>query len=270
MSRAGRARLAWVLALVLACALTGCGSAMATRPARPTGQRPSSPPARSVVGLGDSVMVGTHCHCSGPVAEYAEYAEAMQACSGHRVRGIQLGTNGATTRDLIRLLSRAPARRHVRDARVVLVIVGANDLLPQARRRRNSDCPASCYRPAVRAMGVRLRAILARVARIRAGRPGRVLVADYWNVFLGGRVGRRVEGETMLRWSRSVTRAANRAIRRAARSGHAGWVDLYRPFFGRDNDPTRLLAPDGDHPNARGVAVMVRQLARATPAGTFS
>lgn len=247
-----------LLAVLLALALSGCGS---TAPARVPGAVLRPAPVSLVVGLGDSVMAGTHCHCAGPVVEYAR---GLQQRSGRQVRGVDLGDNGATTRDLNLLLHRPGPRGLLRHARVVLVIVGANDLLPQARRWEQDDCPRSCYLPAVRSMGERLRAALDHIHRLRSGSPGQVLVADYWNVFLGGQVGLEVEGRAMLRWSRAVTRAANRQIRGAADSTGDTWVDLYGPFMDPDQDPTPLLAGDGDHPNARGVQVVVRRMLAAT------
>jgi lysophospholipase L1-like esterase len=70
-------------------------------------------------------------------------------------------------------------------------------------------------------------------------------------------------------WSRTVSRSANAAICAAARAGHATCVDTYRPFLAGDGEPDEYLSDDGDHPNAAGVALIVRRLVAATPVGTF-
>lgn len=48
-------------------------------------------------------------------------------------------------------------------------------------------------------------------------------------------------------------------IARAARDAGAIYIDGYRPFKGAGTaDCTRLLAADGDHPNATGHQVLAR------------
>ena len=80
-----------------------------------------------------------------------------------------------------------------------------------------------------------------------------VLVDNYWNVFTDGAVARADGGQEQLDWSAEVTTAANRAIENAANNSGDLTVDLVKPFKnGGDEDPTPLLADDGDHPNAAG------------------
>lgn len=64
--------------------------------------------------------------------------------------------------------------------------------------------------------------------------------------------------------SEEVTEAANTAICAAARTRSADCVDLNRWFDVEASDPTRLLAADGDHPNAAGVDVVAAALMTAT------
>jgi lysophospholipase L1-like esterase len=47
------------------------------------------------------------------------------------------------------------------------------------------------------------------------------------------------------------------------------YVSTYKPFKGANgtNNPTRLLASDGDHPNARGHALIAAVLYGAAPQG---
>lgn len=215
-----------------------------------------------VVGLGDSVMAGTNCGCAGIVAEYAA---ALQLRQVGPISATNLGSNGATTSDLIAELRQSSTQQEVTEAKVVLVVIGANDLSAQ-RAAWQTGCPASCYQPAVDAMGARVGQLLGTIARLRSHSTGIVLVTDYWNVFTDGEVADAAGGAPLVSWSRAVTRAANEAIC-AATVGHgASCVDTYRAFLSNQANPTDLLASDGDHPNARGVALIVQQLLAATPA----
>lgn len=61
-----------------------------------------------------------------------------------------------------------------------------------------------------------------------------------------------------------MTKAANAAICSAAGTAGATCVDLYAPFKGDgDSDDTRLLASDGDHPDAAGAALIAEELLAA-------
>jgi lysophospholipase L1-like esterase len=217
-----------------------------------------------VVGLGDSVMAGTHCGCRGLVEEYAG---ALGRRTGRPVRVTNLGTDGAVTADLVRDLAGGRARRAVAHADVVVLTVGANDLLPQRDAWRTSGCATPCFRSAARAVGRNLTRVLHRLAADRGGRTDHVLVTDYWNVFRDGQVALDTDGPDERAWSNRVTAAANREICGAARRRGAACVDLVAPFKGGGHrDPTPLLADDGDHPNAAGVRAIVAALLAATPA----
>ena len=60
----------------------------------------------------------------------------------------------------------------------------------------------------------------------------------------------------------TLTKAVNNVIEAAASRAGDIYVDLYTPFKGSEGtaDPTRLLAADGDHPDAAGHQVIARQL----------
>lgn len=261
MSR--RILLTLVIGLATALlALTGCGN---------TGQGGSvatgSAPQPSVVGLGDSVMSGTHCDCPGIPAEYAA---ALGRRLGRNVTAANLGRGGLTTRGLLgELRSDTQTRRAVRNASVVLVVIGANDLLPQMDEWNSTTCGPSCFRGPAEDMGDRVRQVLGAVAALRPqAPPATVLVANYWNVFTDGDVARRQGGQHQLDWSTVVTATANGAICRAANAEGARCVDLVAPFKGDGgDDPTNLLAADGDHPNAAGARRIVNALLARTPVG---
>lgn len=215
-----------------------------------------------VVGLGDSVMAGTNCNCAGPVTEYAD---ALSARLGVTVHADNLGVNGATTQTLLAdLEGNAQVRASVAGARVVLVIIGANDLYPQLNQYRTSSCLDSCFEPAVKAMGARLAHILGLIEQLRAGHQTTLLVANYWNVFTDGQIARSTVGQKELDWSQDITQAANRQIYLSTLAQHATMVDTVVPIKGQ-GDPTPLLADDGDHPNAAGVQALTAAFLSATP-----
>lgn len=245
---------------------TASGSAT-TSSADPSGttSSPGGGPVR-IVGLGDSVTAGTNCHCTDFVSQYATgYAREHHV----RTTSDNLGSNGATTTSLAEdLADDAATRRDVARSDVVLVTIGANDLVPLIARWQSKGCGTSCSAPAVTAMGNGLDTVLRRIVALRAGQPTTILVTDYWNVFEDGQVAVADYGRSFAPWSDQVTREANATIRSAAeRSGAVAYVDLYRPFKGDGStDDTHLLASDGDHPDAAGTALIARTLLAATPA----
>jgi lysophospholipase L1-like esterase len=216
----------------------------------------------TVVGLGDSVMAGSHCDCSGVTAQYAA---ALTSRVHRKVRDVNLGVNGDTTNTLQqRLDTSAVTRDDLRRADLVLVIEGANDLSPQLESWRVGSCEESCFLPAVDAMGKRLTTALATIRELVPAQ-AQMIVAGYWNVFPDGEAARAEGGQAEIDWSREITRAANVAIQRAASPEHATYVDLTNSFLDDDSgDPTGLLAADGDHPNAAGERVIVADLLRVT------
>ena len=232
----------------------------ATIPASPL---PVAPPSElTVVGLGDSVMAGSHCDCSGVTAQYAT---ALTSRDHRKVRDVNLGVDGDTTNTLQQRLDTSTVTRDdLREADLVLVIEGANDLSPQLETWRVGSCEESCFLPAVEAMGQRLTTALATIRQLVPAQ-AQMIVAGYWNVFPDGEAARAEGGQAEIDWSREITRAANVAIEQAALPQHATYVDLTSSFLaGGSGDPTPLLAFDGDHPNAAGERAIVTDLLRVT------
>ena len=243
------------------------GSAAAT-PVPPTASTPAAPSPSGrlrVVGIGDSVMAGTNCGCPGIVEEYAT---GLAARLDRPVDGTNRAEGGLVTTDVLDdLRDDASLRTSVATADVVLVTIGANDLVPELQLWQDDTCGGTCYEQPVQQMGVNLDRILTEVHELRAGRPGAVLVTNYWNVFTDGEVARGTGGQAQVDWSARVTEAANQEICAAARRQGDVCVDLVAPFKQDGTaDPTHLLADDGDHPNAAGVHVIVQALLDDTPA----
>ena len=102
----------------------------------------------------------------------------------------------------------------------------------------------------------------------RATEAGRL--DGYWNVVLDGRVGAEQYGPDGVRAAAEATRYANDALRVAARQTGARYVPTEAAFHGDDGgrDPTGLLAPDGDHPNAAGHAAIAALIPPLPPAAS--
>jgi acyl-CoA thioesterase I len=191
-------------------------------------------PARIVVALGDSVPAGTACGCDPfPVL----YARAQRAAA------VNLAVPGATSADVLAGLP--AARDTLARADEVLVMAGANDVAPVFR----GDYAAATA-------GVRT-AVAATIAGIEGVHRVPVVVLGYWSIVPDGHA-----GTADPRAAARATAAVNDALRAAARDTGARYVDTEAAFHGPDgdSDPTPLLAPDGDHPDARGHAVIAALL----------
>lgn len=269
-----RLRRAIVVGVALGM-LTGCSlyrngppPEPVSRPSATPSPAPSPPPSPApaapyrVVGLGDSVPAGTLCGCTPYVDQVGrQVAEQRGAVSTVH----NLARAGLTTAGLVDQLRQSTVDREIADADLVIVTIGANDF--DASRLTDPDCaPADqfgCYRDTLAAQRARLATILDRIADLNTNPDNRVLVTGYWNVFLDGRVGRRM-GSEYTTASNALTIVDNAQIA-AVSAGHGGtYVDIYTPFKGAgDRDDTKLLASDGDHPNAAGHALIAQALLQA-------
>lgn len=235
-----------------ATAPAATGRASTPRPAPPT-----------VVGIGDSVTAGTACDCTDFVHRYAAQ---IPANAGGPARAVNLGVGGQTSAELLSEIGSGGAMaQQVAAADVLLVTIGANDLVPLQDTWSSSGCAASCSSPAVQAVGRNITGIVDHAKALRGGRPIRILVTDYWNVFEDGDVASASHGSAYLAWSDALSRQLNASVCSAARGAGATCVDLYAPFKGDGSrNPTALLAGDGDHPNAAGHDLIAAALLRAT------
>ena len=214
-----------------------------------------------LVGLGDSVTSGEHCDCDDYVTGLGRLITARD---GVRVETKDDGESGSTSDRLADDLS-TDTRLHadVKQADVVVLTMGANDLAPALDAWRSGSCATDCYDSEVTTMRTDLDRVLDSVT-VSTGSRARVLVTTYWNVFIDGDVARTTQRPGYLAWSDAVTRHANAAIAQVAARHGATLVDLYTPFKGDGNqDPTGLLAADGDHPDVAGTALISRTVLAA-------
>lgn len=219
----------------------------------------------SMLAFGDSVPSGARCGCTPFPVLYARQV------SSHVRRPVAMrndAVSGATSGSVLRQVQESAVRSQLRGAGTVLVMTGANDFVAPFRRvLRHRERATRAFRPVAARVRANLTATIREMQEIRPG--VRVVVAGYWNVVKDGDVGRRDYGRWGLRKAEQATAWANRAIRDAAAERHVTFVSTYVPFkgvHGRRN-PTALLAADGDHPDARGHAVIADQFFRVAPTG---
>ena len=255
--RGSRARsgLAAVVALV---ALLGAGLVIGAAPAQAATNG-------SMVTLGDSVASGMHCSCT-PFPQ--QYAAQVARTTGRAVTMRNLAFAGATSVDVLSQVGRSSVQSAVRSSGTALVMIGANDfeyaftgVLAHQRRAWVA------FPRVARRVQANVTTIVRTLQRLHPGI--RVVVADYWNVMRDGRVGLRTYGA----WGESkavqATTYANQGLARAASATGATLVSTYTAFKGSRGtaDPTALLASDGDHPNARGHALIASVFLKAARLG---
>jgi lysophospholipase L1-like esterase len=228
-------------ALAAVLLLAGC--------AAPQGFTPPPATVPVVVTVGDSVPAGTACACT-PFPDL--YARLVGATS------VNLASPGFTSVDVRGQLGTPQASAAVHTASVVLVMAGANDFAAAF------DSGGSYPGPA----GQVQRNVTAAVTAVHGLQPrASVLVLGYWNVVEDGDVGRKDYGDDGVAEALTATTACNDALRRAAAATGATYVDTTGAFKGDsgDEDPTGLLAADGDHPDAAGHAAIAEAAYAALP-----
>jgi len=214
-----------------------------------------------VVGLGDSVTAGSACRCT-PFLDL--YARTLASRTARTVQARNLGVPGQTSAGLLASLTLpSAASTAVRRADVVTITIGANDLDPEAIT--GGGCtgdPGACYRDDIVGMARDVGRVLDRIRVLRGSRPTTLQVTGYWDVWQDGSVGRS-NGFRYVSAADILTRLTNAALAGVAAEHGASYVDLFVPFRGPigSDDDTGLLAPDGDHPDARGHLLIATALA---------
>ncbi|HEY6796228.1 MAG TPA: SGNH/GDSL hydrolase family protein [Kineosporiaceae bacterium] len=215
-----------------------------------------------VVGLGDSVPAGRACNCSSFVSLAGRQLAAQQ---GLTASVDNLAVNGLRSSDLLDQLTSDAVRAEIAAADLVIIMVGANDFDPGILT--TDEClplpELPCYQRAFAQQRANLASVLSQITALTAPRDGTVVTAGYWNVFLDGDVG-QAHGEAYVKASDALTRADNALISEVSQAANVAYADVYTPFKGDGaTDVTALLAPDGDHPDAAGHAIIAKAVVDA-------
>jgi lysophospholipase L1-like esterase len=225
---------------LLTVALADCSS--------PAGSPSPTPTATwSLAALGDSIPAGTACDCT-PYPQLS--ASDLSLPDGPAVTASNEAVAGFTSFNVLHQLSSAGAAiDQVKAARLVEIEVGANDVAP------SSSCgtDVACYLPKITDLRANLHDIVDRVHELTAGHAVKVVLLDYWSVWLGGQYAHQ-QGQAYADAAASVTDKVNTEIREIAAQTGSAYVDLRAAFKGPDYayDETHYLATDGIHPNAAG------------------
>lgn len=254
--------------MVLTTVLVLGGCAVTSDPSPASSGAPvhvtSPTPSRwKVVAVGDSVTSGTNCNCT-PFPQL--YAKDISRTRGVPTSAQNFGAPGQDSDELLAELqnSSSSVARAVAGANIDLVTIGANDFSDHHGQVTNGSCTGNCLKDELVHMRSNVLSILKNIQALRHGLPTAVLVTGYWNVFEDGRVAQAFP-PTGRRATQQLTWMANQEIRSAAHTTGETYVDLYRPFNGpaSQGNITNLLAPDGDHPNARGQQLIADALVAA-------
>ncbi|HEY3603448.1 MAG TPA: GDSL-type esterase/lipase family protein [Sporichthyaceae bacterium] len=218
-----------------------------------------------VVALGDSVPAGSVCGCRNFVATYGDL---LSRGAAHKAAVTNFAEGGAETEDVLEQVRKPAVRDALTNATTVLLMIGANDFYRPFKHVRRGASAATEYRAAARQVRTNVEQTIRQIRLLHDG-PVNIVVLGYWNVVEDGKVARQDYGTAGVKAAESATGWANRALRGAARTGHALYVSTYAAFKGADGskDPTALLASDGDHPNAAGHRLLARTVYGPLPKG---
>ncbi|HUP62090.1 MAG TPA: GDSL-type esterase/lipase family protein [Thermoanaerobaculia bacterium] len=160
-------------------------------------------------------------------------------------RTLNLGINGARTRDLLQQMERPNVQLLVRQANVIVVSIGGNDLWGGADWRTAAPPDPDA------AMDDVLRRIETIVARIRALNPrARIFLIGLYNPFTGSPYGKQI--------AMFVSRWNARVLQRFATDPELTLVHTADLFSHRDR-----LALDRFHPSSEGYGLIARRIADA-------
>ncbi len=220
-----------------------------------------------MVAIGDSVTAGTNCECTPFPELYAkDLADKYDITTYIR----NDGQSGETSQDVLDdLRSDGAVQADIAKADIVVVTIGANDFGSEYTKVAAGHCGGGdgldCAQDDLGQLQDNLTAIVRQIDGLRDGAPTAVLLTGYWNVFEDGDVAKQSMTKQGRDQSDKLTRATNQVIDDVAEEQRATYVDLYTPFKGADggDDPTQLLADDGDHPNAAGHKLIAQTLIEA-------
>jgi len=218
-----------------------------------------------VVGLGNSVPSGSACSCVNFVSAYA----AMVAAGKNAKATVDNdAVSGSTSADVVNQLTHGAAvQAHVRAATTVLIMTGANDFNDAFDAVSLGAPAATNFPPVATAVQDNVTAVVQRIQALN--RNAHVVVLDYWAAMEDGAVAVRDYDPPTMAASVASTEYVNDALAVAAKATGALYISTYTAFKGPagTNDPTALLAADGDHPNAAGHQLIARTIYAVLPSG---
>ena len=217
-----------------------------------------------VVGLGNSLPSGTACSCVNFVSAYA----AMVAAGTNTKATVDNdAVSGSTSADVVNQLAKGDVQAQVKSANTVLIMTGANDFNDAFDQVSLGASAAETYAPVATAVQDNVTTIVEKIHTLNAS--AHVVVLDYWAAMEDGAVAAKDYDAATMAASTASTTYVNNSLAVAAKATGAVYVSTYTAFKGPTgtNDPTALLAADGDHPDAAGHQIIARTIYAALPTG---
>lgn len=201
------------------------------------------------LAFGDSLTVG---YGAAPGLGFVpQYAKSLSASVGRDVQPNNVGVNGATTQNLLdSLLTEPDIRAGVKAADMITITAGGNDLI-QAALPFVYEGDANILNSALQAYEANYRRMLETIRDIKGKAAERnliILVGLYNPLPLMAEAG--VWVRKFNDYLRQLTSSSVRV------------VDVYDAFVGRERE---LLYSDHIHPNAKGYAVIAKQIISSVP-----
>ncbi|HKN40446.1 MAG TPA: SGNH/GDSL hydrolase family protein [Acidimicrobiia bacterium] len=260
-------------AVTVTTATTGAPAAAATTtsPTRGASSNPTQGTAAAVtakdpvvVGFGNSVPSGAACSCETFVSAYANM---VASATNTKATVDNDAVSGSTSADVVNQLAKSAVQAHVKAATTVLIMTGANDFNDAFDQVSLGAPTAETYAPVATAVQDNLTAIVEKIHSLNAG--ARVVVLDYWAAMEDGAVAAKDYDAPTMAAAIASTTYVNEALTVAAKATGAMYVSTYTAFKGPAgaNDPTALLAADGDHPDAAGHQLIAKTIYAALPTG---
>jgi len=217
-----------------------------------------------VVGLGNSVPSGAACACENFVSAYAAM---VSTATNTKATVDNDAVAGSTSADVVNQLTLAAVQAQLKAATTVLIMTGANDF-NDAFDQVSLGSPASqAYAPVATAVQDNVTAVVEKIHSLNAA--AHVVVLDYWAAMEDGAVAAKDYDAPTMAASLACTTSVNSALAVAARTTNAVYVSTLTALKGPNgtDDPTSLLAADGDHPDAAGHQVIAKAIYAALPKG---
>jgi acyl-CoA thioesterase-1 len=150
---------------------------------------------------------------------------------------------------------------------MVVIMTGANDFNDAFDEVSLGAKAADTYVPVAAAVQENVTTVVEEVHSLNPA--AHVVVLDYWAATEDGAVAARDYDATAMAASLSCTTYVNQALAVAAKASGATYLSTYTAFKGAagTDDPTTLLAADGDHPDAAGHQLIARTIYAAFPSG---
>jgi len=217
-----------------------------------------------VVGLGNSVPSGAACSCENFVSAYAALVAAATSMPATVDND---AVAGSTSADVVNQLAKATVQTQLRSATTVLIMTGANDFNDAFDQVSLGAPAADTYAPVATAVQDNVTAVVEKIHGLNAA--AHVVVLDYWAAMEDGAVAARDYDAPAMAASVACTTSVNGALAVAAKATNAVYVSTYTALKGPNgsDDPTSLLAADGDHPDAAGHQVIAKAIYDALPRG---